>query len=439
MITPKWLSALLLILMFGLGCKAQPATGYWVGTMTGFGKTVDVSMHFSGRNSTFSSKDLQVLEDPLTDFQYRGSEIRFAWATDDRLSFTGRVEKGVIHGTVSPQGAPPNMQFTFDLTRKSDTPPPRSYEVESLWIPSKGAKLSADIYVPRTANPHPAMVLLHGSGPHRKSLYAFDADFFANLGFEVLIFDKRGCGASTGNYWAASYEDLANDAIACLEVMKARSGVDARRIGLWGYSQGAMLLPWIAEKTPIPSFLIAKSPEVVGATEGAIFSDTLRVKASGGADQEARVVSESHRTVETMIRTGRAREEITAFINQNAGRNAFMNRTGLHGNMNITPEAFSGFYWQGRTQKFDASWRNLRIPTLALFGEDDDVLDAIQNRIALESFKNGHITTRLFPRAGHNLKRAFNPAKYPDLDFPRGIQDVFDAIREWSKALVEKH
>lgn len=436
MIPSKCLSALLLVLMVGLGCKAQPATGYWVGTMNGFGKSVDVAMHFAGGSSTFSSKDLQVLEAPLTDLNSRGGEIRFAWATDDRLSFTGEMNKGAIHGTVRPEGAPSSMRFTFDLTRTSDAPPPRPYEVESLSINSKGAKLSADIYRPRTPKPHPALVLLHGSGPHQKSLYAFDADFFASQGFEVLIFDKRGCGSSTGNYWAARYEDLANDAIACLETMKARSSVDARRIGLWGYSQGAMLLPWIAEKTPIPSFLIARSPEVFGITEGAIFSDTLRVMASGGTDREARIVSESHRTIETMIHDGRNREDIAAFINQNADRNPFMNRTGLQGNMSISREAFSGFYWQGRTQKFDASWRNVKIPTLALFGEDDDVLDAIKNRAALESTGNGHITTNLFPRAGHNLRRAFNPAKYPDMDFPRGLPEVFDATRQWIKAVT---
>lgn len=436
MITPKWLSGLLLMLMVGLGCKAQPATGYWVGTMTGFGKSVDVSMTFAGGNSSFSSKDLQVLEERLTDLKCQGGRISFALVTDDRVSFTGKMEKGAISGTVNPQGAPPNMRFTFDLTRKSDTPPARSYDVESLWIISKGAKLSANIYIPRTQNPHPALVLLHGSGPHRKSPYAFDADFFVNLGFEVLIFDKRGSGSSTGNYWAASYEDLANDAIACLETLKARGSVDSHKIGLWGYSQGAMLLPWIAQKTNIPAFLIAKSPEVFGVTEAAIFSDTLRVMASGGTDREARIVSESFQTVETMIRNGRNREEVTAFINQNAGRNAFMDRTGLHGNMSITQEAFSGFYWQGRTQKFDSYWRNVSLPTLALFGEDDDVLNPMKNRTALESYGNGHIATKLFPRAGHNLKRVFNPAKYPDLDFARRLPEVFDATGVWAKAVV---
>ena len=34
------------------------------------------------------------------------------------------------------------------------------------------------------------------------------------------------------------------------------------------------------------------------------------------------------------------------------------------------------------------------------------------------------------------LSRAFNPAKYPDMDFPWRIPEVFEAISAWAKVVV---
>jgi hypothetical protein len=63
-------------------------------------------------------------------------------------------------------------------------------------------------------------------------------------------------------------------------------------------------------------------------------------------------------------------------------------------------------------------WETVRIPTLALFGEDDEYVDPTKNMALLAGFNNARITTGLFPRADHNLKKAFNPTKYPDIDWP---------------------
>jgi hypothetical protein len=46
-------------------------------------------------------------------------------------------------------------------------------------------------------------------------------------------------------------------------------------------------------------------------------------------------------------------------------------------------------------------------------------------------FNNAGITTRLFSRANHNLKKAFNPAKYPDIDWPRRIDECYEVVARW--------
>ena len=134
--------------------------------------------------------------------------------------------------------------------------------------------------------------------------------------------------------------------------------VDKNKIGLWGYSQGAMLLPKIVSETTIPKFLIAKSPEIDGVTEAAAFSDSLRIVNLGNSVLNGQIVAESHRKVEKMISEGKSCDEVEAFIRQNAQKNNFMNQTGLYENISINKNEFKGFYWQGRKEHFIKYWKS---------------------------------------------------------------------------------
>lgn len=69
----------------------------------------------------------------------------------------------------------------------------------------------------------------------------------------------------------------------------------------------------------------------------------------------------------------------------------------------IDTEDFDGLYWKGRTQDFRSLWEKARLPTLALFGEDDEYVDPAKNMALLAGFKDARITTKMFPRANHNV------------------------------------
>jgi hypothetical protein len=49
----------------------------------------------------------------------------------------------------------------------------------------------------------------------------------------------------------------------------------------------------------------------------------------------------------------------------------------------------------------------------------------------LAGFDNPRITTKLFPRSSHALKKAFNPAKYPDIDWPRRVDASYEVVAQW--------
>jgi len=426
------------LLLISSCSNSNPLSGYWVGSMEMNGKTVDISLEFNSDKATFTSNDLMLFEAPVSELKFKSNTISFSIDIETIFRFEGVEENGKITGSVNIQDGPPNMKIDFSLVKKSDTPPTKAYSTEKLSVNNKDVNLSAEIYKPLTNGLHPAIVLLHGSTTNLKNQYSFYADFFAKLGFEVLIFDKRGNGESTGTYSTASYDDLVEDAISCLIMFKNRKTVDTTKIGLWGFSQGAMLLPYIMTKTNIPSFLIAISPEVYSVSEAGAFSDSLRIVTRGNLPANGHIVAESHRQVEKMIRNGSDYREVETYINQNAVKYNFMNQTGLYGNISIDKSEYDGYFWKSREKDFYPYWKSLDIKTLVLFGEDDEYVNASRNENTLLGFENTKITVKKFPRANHTMKKTFNPAKYPDFDWPRITEGYLEYVEKWIENEINK-
>lgn len=434
------ISVFLSILIFMNGCaKSENINGFWSGTMEMNGKTVDLSIDFDTEETGFSSYDLMLVDAPLSNLTIKKKAISFSLDFfDAEVVFNGKLSGNEIFGKATINGGPPNMNITFKLSNQSEKPV-KPYSIESLTIKSNDVNLSADIYKPKTDELHPAIVLLPGSNrDNPKSNLTYYADFFVKLGFEVLIFDKRGSGKSTGNSITATYEDLTNDAIACLETLAKRESVNNHKIGLWGLSQGGMLLPYIASKTRIPSFLISIVPDTDGMHEAAAFSDSLRVVRRGYSPEEGRIVAESHRKVALMISKGSNYKDVENYIKINVRRYSFMNLTGLYENITIDEESFKGAYWQGRKYNFYKYWQNLNIKALCLFGGADDLVDPVKNVNRLSSLDNKNIQIFTFKNANHVLKKSFNPLTDTEFDFPRIIEGYTEYVEKWIKSEIYK-
>jgi alpha-beta hydrolase superfamily lysophospholipase len=123
-------------------------------------------------------------------------------------------------------------------------------------IPTGGIELAATLTLPSGSGPHPAVVLLSGSGPStRRELQKF-VDLFIARGFATLVYDKRGVGASTGSWTTASFDDNVGDAQAAVARLAADSRIDPRRIGVWGVSQAAWFIPALVNRTPAIGFAL---------------------------------------------------------------------------------------------------------------------------------------------------------------------------------------
>lgn len=138
------------------------------------------------------------------------------------------------------------------------------FRSEDLTILAGDHQLAGTLYLPRSGSQFPAVVFVHGAGPAVRSAsysasYQELARHFARKGVAALIYDKRGCGASTGDWTRVGLHDLAEDALAAVQVLRSRPDINATQIGLWGLSQGASIIPIAAGRGPEVAFVIAVS------------------------------------------------------------------------------------------------------------------------------------------------------------------------------------
>jgi len=103
--------------------------------------------------------------------------------------------------------------------------------------------------------PGPVVLLLPGSGPIDRDsnmkrlaigVTGQLADHLAEEGLASFRYDKRGVGASDGDYKSAGFHDNIADATVAIAMLRARTDVDPDDIFVVGHSEGALIATELA-------------------------------------------------------------------------------------------------------------------------------------------------------------------------------------------------
>ncbi len=145
---------------------------------------------------------------------------------------------------------------------------------------------------------YPALLLLHGNGPHDRDqmisnspMFRMIADYFLRRGVAVVRYDRRGYGASTGtDFEHHTTADSAADARAVIEWMRAQPELDPDEIALFGHSEGAMTGAMIAAADIEIARLIFMSPPGLSGAETWANQLAANLRRRGASDEVANAV-----------------------------------------------------------------------------------------------------------------------------------------------------
>jgi pimeloyl-ACP methyl ester carboxylesterase len=146
--------------------------------------------------------------------------------------------------------------------------------------------------VPIGRGPFAAALLIAAAGPEGRDeevaghrVFVVLADSLLREGIAVLRYDKRGVGGSSGDSSTASFGDLVSDAAAAFRYLEARPGVDPKRVGIIGHSEGGSIAPAVAATDRDVAFVVAMAGSGLSG-EVRITEQQVYVAQEGGASVE---------------------------------------------------------------------------------------------------------------------------------------------------------
>jgi pimeloyl-ACP methyl ester carboxylesterase len=286
---------------------------------------------------------------------------------------------------------------------------------------------------------HPALVFTHGGGAQLREVYWGLGYLYAARGFAVLSYDKRGVGKSTGNWREASFEDLADDAVAAAKFLQARTDIAANQIGFLGQSQGGWIAPLAASRFPDSAFAIALSGGGLSPAETELFDTEYELTKAGYAANEIKDALAFQKLKNEIIASPDSNDkwEQYAKLRLSAKDQKWFRHPGI--DVFGAEKRADGFWTYMRKFYFydpAPTLRTSKAPLLAIFGELDTPEGVKANVSAIKQIMDQagrrDYIVKVYPNGSHNLMEVppDNPNEFVRLKrFPPGF---FETLVDWT-------
>ncbi|WP_298455713.1 S9 family peptidase [uncultured Cellulomonas sp.] len=291
--------------------------------------------------------------------------------------------------------------------------------------------LVGTLTLPSGGRPAPAALLVPGSGPvdrdsnhkrmpldiGRQLAHALDA-----RGFATFRYDKRGVGASSGEWRAAGLEDNIADAAQALATLTAAPGVDPSTALVVGHSEGALIAGALAARGTPPTGIVLLSASATPGEELLLWQ----------AAQIAPTLPAPVRAVLRLLRT-----DLVAKVARN------------HAKIKATTTDIARIdgarinaRWSREFLAYDprADLARITVPVLAVTGSKDLQVDPADLR-TIRATVQGPVETEVVPDVSHILRTQDGPASLSRYrtDVRRPVDPrVLDRVTRWAAAQVAR-
>jgi hypothetical protein len=305
------------------------------------------------------------------------------------------------------------------------------HRAEEVRFTNGRTRLAGTLLLPTTAGPHPALVLLHGSGPQDRNGTLPFARFLIRHGVAILAADKRGVGASQGDWRMASFEVLADDTLAAVAFLRTRPDITKKRIGLFGVSQGGWIGPLAASRSRAVALVISVSGPGVTPAEQTLDLTGAELRAQGVPEEEIQEALDLTKLAFRYGRTGTGWDEYAAALARSRER-SWLPYLPLPAEPQEDRWAQQRLFYHYDPAPALAA---LRCPVLALFGAKDPGIPVEKNqslwRQALA--RGGHRDHALIvvPAANHIMFEAGSGSMFEIPALDRFAPDYRPILIEW--------
>ena len=283
-------SLILIGMLLAAVFSASAQTGTWSGKLDVQGTKLSLVFHLDEENPTMDSPDQGAKGIPIEVTRSATGSITIK-VPSIGATFEGLWLVKQIAGTFKQMGA--SMPLTLmpgkeKLNRPQTPQGPFPYAQEEVSFSNGDAVLKGTLVLPEGCTRNtPVLIMVTGSGlqnrdevfyEHRP--FAVIADAFARAGIATLRYDDRGFGESTGDIINCTTEDLKNDALAGIGLLRERFD----KVGVIGHSEGGTIALMLAAEKKA-DFIVSLAGMVVSGKETLLWQNRIALAAAGVPDE----------------------------------------------------------------------------------------------------------------------------------------------------------
>ncbi len=196
-----------------------------------------------------------------------------------------------------------------------------------------------------------------------------------------MMYDKRGVGKSTGDYKVVGLEELAEDAIAGIRILRDRGDIVNSAVGLLGISQGGWISTIASRKNRGPDFVVMLQGPSVSLEEQEFHRVKYSLEADGFAKSSVDSALEHTKNYFRYVNDRSGWEELEA-----TGNAALSSSWAEYINTESSKDDPDFEWWRNNAYNPKSDIESIKVPVLAIFGEIDTAVPVKENKAKMEKY-----------------------------------------------------